>query len=350
MFPYWVLFCFVIFWIGLITLQENDEIGRLEGLRLTTRWLFAAALGLFVGIYSRNGSLDYENYVDFLSDTPPLGEWAVSSLKDPFFQSLGLVFVGSDRGIAFLTFVTTVLSILIKMKIFDSRYYSSIFGLAMIFLIGRFFLVHEFTQIRASLGIAFMSFSVICTIEKKWRLALLMAFVAAFTHFSTLALLPVVLLSLNVPLKVKLGLLAFIAMVFSAIGIGFETEIYSRLEPYVAGDYLVTENTLLSFYFLFKILVLGTLLFQWMSLNSGMRYALLISGYGLFLIVVFLQNNVLSIRFGELTAVFDCICFAYFLKYSFRVNLIYTYSAGVVISALLYFSSTKIVNPVALTF
>jgi hypothetical protein len=26
----------------------------------------------------------------------------------------------------------------------------------------------------------------------------------------------------------------------------------------------------------------------------------------------FIQNDVLSLRFGELTAVFDCICFAYF--------------------------------------
>lgn len=350
MLPYWVLFCFAILWLGLIALQENDEIGRAEVLRLATRLIFAVALGLFVGLYSKDGSLDYQNYVDFLNDTPPLAEWDVFGLKDPFFQSLGLVFTSNDGEIVILTFITTVLSVSIKMEIFDKKYYGNIFSLAMIFLIGRFFLLHEFTQMRASLGIAFISLSVIYAIEKRWLLACLAVIVAAFTHMSTLALLPVVILAFDISLKIKLVLFAFAVLVFSVVGLSFEAGVYARLEPYLIGDYSVIENTLISFYFLFKLLVLGTLLFQWALLNSAMRHALVISGYGLLLTIAFLQNNVLSLRFGELTAVFDCICFAYFLKYGCKLELVYVYCAGLLISAMLYFSSTNVVNPVTLIF
>ena len=350
MLPYWIVFSFAIVWMGLIALQESDEFGRIPTLRFATRWLFVAILSLFVGVYSENGSLDYQNYVDFLIETPPVAEWGLSSLKDPFFQSLGLAFASHDGNLGTLTFVTTFLSLGIKMKILDSRYYENVFSLAMIFLIGRFFLLHEFTQIRASLGIAFISLSILGAIEKKWLLVLTGIVVAVFTHLSTIAMLPVVLLACNTTVKVKLILLFLLIPLFLVIGVGVEVENFSRLEPYLTGDHLVTENTLISFYFLFKTLVLVILLFQWTSLNSGMRCALMVSAYGLLLTLAFIQNNVLSLRLGELTAVFDCICFAYFLKYSYKLELFYAYVAGLVVAALLYFSSTNIVYPISLNF
>ena len=347
---YWILFCFVVVWMGLIALQEADEFGRIEILRFSTRWLFVMVLSLFVGIFSDLGSLDYENYVDFLKATPPLAEWGSESLKDPFFQTLGMVLADSDGSLAVLTFVTTFLSLGIKMRILSGKHYEDVFALAILFLVGRFFLLHEFTQLRASLGIAFITLSVVSAMERRWLLVIFSLLIAAFTHLSTVALLPVILLVYQIIAKVKLVFLLFTILAFSVLGVIFKDEIFSRLAPYLTGDYPVTENTVFSFYFIFKTLVLLTLLFQWKSLSTGMRCALAVSVYGLFLTLAFLQNNVLSLRLGELTAVFDCICFAYFLKYSFKLESLYAYSAGLVIAALLYFSSTKIVNPVSLTF
>jgi len=350
MVTYWILFFFVVIWMGLIAIQENDEFGRIEILRFSTRWLFVIVLSLFVGMFSDIGSLDYENYVDLLKDTPPVTEWKSEFLKDPFFQALGMMFANSDGSLTVLTFVTTFLSLGIKMSVLSGKYYKNVFVLAMLFLIGRFFLLHEFTQLRASLGIAFITLSVVSAMEKRWFLLIFSLIIAAFTHLSTIALLPLVLLICQIIAKVKLVFLLFTVLAFSILGVIFKDEIFFRLAPYLTGDYLVTENTVVSFYFIFKTLVLLTLLFQWKSLSPSMRCALMASVYGLFLTLAFLQNNVLSLRFGELTAVFDCICFAYFLKYSFKLESSYAYSAGLVIAALLYFSSTKIVNSVSLTF
>ena len=318
MVTYWVLFFFVVIWMGLIAIQENDEFGRIEFLRFSTRWLFVTVLSLFVGMFSDMGSLDYENYVDLLKDTPLVDEWRSDFLKDPFFRALGRVFANSDGSLAVLTFVTTFLSLGIKMSVLSGKHYKNVFALAMIFLIGRFFLLHEFTQLRASLGIAFITLSVVGAMEKRWLLVIVSLTVAAFTHLSTVALLPVVLLMCHFIAKVKLIFLLFTLLVFSVMGAIFKDEIFSRLAPYLTGDYLVTENTVISFYFIFKTLVLITLLFQWKSLSVGIRCASAVSVYGLLLTLAFLQNDVLSLRFGELTAVFDCICFAYFLKYSFK--------------------------------
>ena len=336
--------------MGLITLQEKDEIGRIGILKKLTRWLFVTAMSLFVGIYSKEGSVDYENYTDFLEGAPAFAEWTLFSLKDPFFQSLGAVFASSNGNLAALTFVTTFLSLGIKMKILVGKYYENIFALAVLFLVGRFFLLHEFTQIRASLGIAFISLAVIFGMHGKWFWLILAVVIAAFTHLSTIALLPIILLTCDSTPRIKLFIFLFGILVFSLIGLESDVIAFTRLDPYLSGDYVVTENTLVNFYFVFKALMVLTLLFQWKSLSPGIRCALMVSVYGLFLTLIFLQNNVLSLRFGELTAVFDCICFAYCLKYSCMLEPFYAYCAGLMLVSLLYFSSTNIVNPIQSIF
>jgi len=92
------------------------------------------------------------------------------------------------------------------------------------------------------------------------------------------------------------------------------------------------------------------LLAQWKSLKPALRQAVLISAYGIFLTWLFLQNDVLSLRLGELTAVFDCLCFAYFFSHGLRLKPVCGYVAGLGIAVLFYFSSTHIVNPLRLGF
>jgi hypothetical protein len=101
---------------------------------------------------------------------------------------------------------------------------------------------------------------------------------------------------------------------------------------------------------MFKVTLLAGLLLQWKSLTTAMRHALLISAYGIFLTWLFVQNDVLSLRLGELTAVFDCLCFAYFFRHGLTLEPVYGYVAGLGIAVLFYFSSTNIVNPLSLGF
>jgi hypothetical protein len=143
---------------------------------------------------------------------------------------------------------------------------------------------------------------------------------------------------------------AFVAVGALMVVALFDLERFSRLAPYLTGEYPVTTNTVFSFYFMFKVMLLAGLLLQWKSLPTAIRHALVISVYGLFLTWLFLQNDVLSLRLGELTAVFDCLCFAYFFGYGLTLKPVYGYVAGMGIAVLFYFSSIHIVNPLSLGF
>ncbi|MEO8014351.1 MAG: EpsG family protein [Polaromonas sp.] len=351
---YWLLFGFVVIWSGLIAVQELDVLSRAELLRFGTRFVLVAVLSLFAGFFSETGSVDYNNYVDMLNETPPATVWETLNLKDPFFLLMGFSFRGYDGNLSLLVFLMTFLSLGIKFKIFGSVFgrseYADIFSLAVVFLVGRFFLLHEFTQLRASLGIALISLSIVYAMQSRPALVLATAALAALTHLSTLALLPAVLLVYRIDLKIKIFAATLGVVAVLGVVVLFDVERFSRLAPYLTGEYPVTINTLFSFYFMFKAAILTGLLLQWKSLTTALRQTLLISSYGMFLTWLFLQNDVLSLRLGELTAVFDCLCFAYFFMHGLKLEPVYGYVAGLGIAVLFYFSSIQIVNPLRLGF
>jgi len=327
---YWLLFCFVVLLSGMIAVQEFDMLGQAEVLRI----VLVVMLSLFAAFFSKSGSVDYNNYVDMLNVAPPASAWEAMTLKDPFFLLMGFSLRSHDGHLSLLVFLMAFLSLGIKLNIFSRVFggagYADILSLAVIFLVGRFYLLHEFTQLRASLGIALISLSIVYTMENRTALVLVTAALAALTHLSSLALLP--------------------ALVLVAAVAFFEVERFSRLAPYLTGEYPVTNNTVFSFYSVFKAVILTGLLLQWKALATVLRQAVLISAYGIFLTWLFLQNDVLSLRLGELTEIFDCLCFAYFFMHGLKLAPVDGYVAGLGIAVLFYFSSLHIVNPLRLGF
>lgn len=333
-----------------MALPEFDVLGRTPVLRFTARSLLLVLLSLFAGFFSEIGSVDYENYVALLSESFPVNTWEFITLKDPLFQLIGFFFISDEGSLSLLMFFITFVSLSIKLRIFGGKYYEDFFSLAVIFLIARFFLLHEFTQIRVSLGIGLISLSVIYAMANRLIWMLLMVVLATLTHLSTLVLLPVVLLACRIDLKIKIYLFAFLGLVILTALFVVDVGQFSRVAPYLTGEYEVTENTVFGFYFIFKLVILTSLLLQWKSLATAMRQALVVSIYGVLLTWVFIQNDVLSLRFGELTAVFDCICFAYFFRYSLKLDAVSGYLTGLFFAVLLYYSSMNIVNPISVSF
>ena len=350
---YWALFYLVVFLIFLLVFQEINLIHIFENsetLRVGVFWVLLVFLSLFVGFFSKSGSVDYDNYVDLLSENVPANRYELLTLKDPFFQLIGFILRNSDGSLIALTFVTAFLSIWIKLKVFSNKYYKNLFGVAVLFLFSRFFLLHEFTQMRAALGIAFISIAVLYALEEKPSLMLLMVALAGLTHLSTVALLPVILFAYKTSLRLKQIFVVVLLVVALALALVFDVENFSRISPYLTGEYYVTENTLLSFYFMIKIFVVAALSFKWRLLNPGLRCALAATVYGMLLTLVFLQNDVLSLRLSELTAVFDCICFAYFFKHVLNINYLHGYYFAFILAGFFFFSATNVVKPLSLIF
>ena len=102
---YWLLFGFVVIWSGLIAVQELDMLSRAEVLRFATRMVLVTVLSLFAGLFSENGSVDYNNYVDLLDVAPPATAWEAITQKDPIFLMMGFSLRCDDGNLSLLVFL-----------------------------------------------------------------------------------------------------------------------------------------------------------------------------------------------------------------------------------------------------
>lgn len=347
---YWTLFCFVSLLWCLNSFRCIGVINVNGVFSPILSFILVIILSLFVSIFSATGSVDYENYVDLLNEDFPTSLADFMVLKDPVFHLIGFLLKRPDGSLATLLFLITFFSMWIKFKIFSNIYFKDLFAFALILLFGRFFLLHEFTQWRIALGIALISASVLPALEKKPVQVLVLMLLAALTHLSSIVLFPVVLFAYETGARLKVFILGALFVLALALGYVFDIQNFSRIAPYFSGEYQVIENTLVSFYFIFKIVVVATLLSHWNVLNAGLRCSLIATAYGMLLTLIFVQNDVLSLRFGELTAIFDCICFAYFFKIALRLDCLSAALGTIIMAGYFYYSSTNVVKPLMAVF
>ncbi|MFZ5553091.1 MAG: EpsG family protein [Bacteroidota bacterium] len=309
-------------------------------------------LSLFSGLRSPTSDQDYLNYLIWLNPESSMEEGYTLSSKDPLFQFMGILLRSDEGNLILLMVAISIISLSIKIRVFRSPYYYGLLGLGLLFVISRFFLVHEFTQVRAALAISIATLGLIYSLERKWMLALFIFSLGVFVHLSTIVLAPLLLYAYPARGYRKSligGLIAVLLAVFVLSG-QYPAEGVDRIFPYFSGQYDTRENSLLSSYFLVKVATVVFLLLQWRHLNHGIRLAVICSSYGIILTVIFLNNDVLSLRFSELTAIFDGICLAYiFIYYSGRYRLI-AMGCATFLSAIFYYSASNIVNDYYMIF
>jgi hypothetical protein len=349
--PYWIVFAFCIVQGVALNSQFRPE----REIRLPTMalWLpLVLVLAVFAGIRAPSSSADYQNYISWIGDLSD-GSGGGLANRDPVFGFLGEALQSRTGGLVLFMFVIAVLSLLLKVQILEKREYKGLIGFGLILMIGRFFLLHEFTQVRAALGISLGTLALVLAQEGRWLRSGALFAVAALTHISVLGLLPLLAVVVNLRpgarwLKVAVTVLAAGVVAVIVAELNVISDIMERLTPYLSGQYHVATNTLLSTYFITKLVFLGIMTFQWRDLNSGLRLALLASLYGSVLTVVFLRNDVLSLRLSELVSIFDCICFAHvFRAWATRERVLATLTA-MIIAGIFYYSATKIVHPYAI--
>lgn len=354
MIPYWIVFALCVLVCIPIAIAESRP--RITNINTQSLYivgvLLITILSLFSGLRSPTSDPDYFNYIDWLNLNTPIQDWTALPSKDPLFQMIGILLRSNDENLAFLMLVISLISLSIKIRILKSPEYRGLLGLGLLFLISRFFLVHEFTQIRAGLAISLATLALIYSLERRWLLALIILALGVLTHASTIALAPLLLYShpANFRRKVVFCGMAVALIALLVLYAQYSADIVARISPYFSGEYDVKENSLLSFYFLIKIATVAFLLIQWHELNRGMRLAVISCLYGIILTIIFLENDVLSLRLSELTAIFDSICLAYvFIFYSGKYRLI-AMQYAVLLSAIFYGSASRIVNDYHMIF
>lgn len=149
--------------------------------------LFTLSTALaFLSLHLVESSRDYYIYLDKFRDAN-----RAQNLFDAF-EDKELLFAFLSHYISsFETvfFIFVILSLVIKTILFSKI--SDLYLYIIIYYLARFYLVHEVTQIRVDLAIAFFFFSFYLLIRKKWGYSILFFIISFLTHNSILFLFPI---------------------------------------------------------------------------------------------------------------------------------------------------------------
>lgn len=251
-------------------------------------------------------------------------------LVEPTFKwisSLSSFVLGDVRGV----FVVYAL-LAIPLKAYAINRLSEFSLLAVLVWLGHFFLVHDFTQIRAAVAVAIFIYSLKCLSEGKKKKYLISILIAILFHYSSIIYVPLVLLgNSDLSDKWKKFLLAIplIGYAFAILNVDLfeliplpffqdKIKIYQEMKDkgVMAGD----EINIFNVAFLLKLTIYYFLVSKYEILKEKAKYislVLKIYGFSILFFLIFSFMPVLAYRGSEMYAVVEIImipCLVYVIR------------------------------------
>lgn len=241
----------------------------------STSWailLFSCAvLSIMAGYQWFGDSPDFENYLYYYTTIGEFFNFADSRFERGFqavcwlwvkaglsFSSLYVVLVGTSLGIKFFLF---------------KKYLRSPILAAITYVLG-FYLLHEYTQIRAAVGISLALFAVHQMLNRKWFSFVIFSILGMLFHYSVIAISLTALISMRIRGRAVVA----IAVIFFAAGSAMLPVIqdllvstFSTLNPlttaYVYNDLNISSANIFS---VASVLTLGTIIW-YVILPDGLK-------------------------------------------------------------------------------
>lgn len=305
---------------------------------------------LMAGLRGPYVDRDYLNYLEGFLRIRSGTLLGSGFLKDPAFVAVAFP-VAILRG-PYVIVTTIFAALALTTKWVVGKYASPawLLPLYMYLEFCRFFLDQDMTAIRAAVAIPIMSLSILLTFRKRWRAGVILFIIAILFHASAALGLPALLLAASRTMqsrKIFLYLAACSAifyLIFQKM-LSYVADI-SRLADYFNGNYNVTSLRLLSVYFLFRLaIMISIVLFLWHRTSAEDRFIVFCSAIGMAFQVVLSSNDTLALRSSEVFGIFDILMFLIPLKiWRFELRLSY-YVVLLLMGAVFFNSSTKIMNP-----
>lgn len=313
-----VLFCILLLVCALAMIEE-----RLRKYNLAVYITLGIVLILFAGLREIGFDKDSENYeIYFYHYDDPGMELTVEysfRLLSRIFYSL----FGDVRSI-FLFYALVGVSL----KMFALRRLSEFWFLPICVYISYFYIVHDLTQIRASVvsGLTLLAIPYIC--ERKRKTALAILFAGCLFHYSAIALLPILFLSsadMNMKHRVAwacllpLGfLLHFLPFdIFTAIEIPYITDKIVTYEDLRDKGIIGEEVNVFNLVFLVKCAIYIYILYFYDIIKPNFKYlslAVKMMGISLFVFPALSKLPVMSFRVSDLYGIAEipaiaCLCY-----------------------------------------
>ncbi|KAI2694271.1 EpsG family protein [Pseudomonas sp. TNT3] len=310
-------------------------------------------LVFFAGLRAPDIAPDYFNYVEWLHRAGKSIDTIAAEFKDPGF--LLLFSVVHWLGLPDFAFFCVVAGISILAKsVFSKEVLSGYFSYFIFFLIfSRFFIVHDLVQVRVGVAIALASCALMFFYKGQSLKGLLLFCFGLSFHLSVIMFFPVFILLMSGFKGFSRGLILSIIIASFALsslisGLSGWLGGFSRLAPYLNGEYQTSALSLLSFYFLIRLSIISFILLAFYQVLSDVeRFVLSISVIGLALQILFSWNDSLSLRTAELFGFFDMVTFVMLMRFfDCKSKIVY----GVFLFAIagaFYASSLKIIDAYA---
>lgn len=313
----------------------------------------AVYLVFFAGLRAPNIAPDYLNYVDWLHRAGQSIDTIANEFKDPGFLLLFSVIHWLD--LPDFTFFCIVAGISILAKfIFSKEVLNGYLTYLIFFLVfSRFYIVHDLVQVRVGVAIALASCGLVFAFKGRMLKGLLLFCFGLSFHLSVIMFFPVFLLLLFGFKGFSRGAILAIVLCSFALtslisGLSGWLGSFSRLAPYLNGEYQTSVLSLLSFYFLIRLVIVGFILVTFYKYLSNVeRFVLSLTVMGLALQILFSWNDSLSLRTAELFGFFDMVTFVMLLRFfDYKSRAAYAFFLLLVAGAF-YSSSLKIIDAYA---
>lgn len=318
-----------------------------------SRVLFAVLflyLVLFAGLRASDVAPDYLNHIDWLYRVGTSPESIFEEFKDPGFL-LTFSFI-HWLGLPDYVFFSLVALISVYAKsVFSNIVLRGYFSYLLFFMIfSRFYIVQDMVQVRVGVAIALASCGMMFFYTGQKTKGLIFYFLALGFHLSVIVFLPcfaLVMLGFRYVGRVGIAVLLGSAFALSTLISGFADRLsgFSRLAPYINGEYHTSALSLFSFYFFSRItLVVTVLIVLYQRLTESERFVLSLSAVGLALQVSLSWNDSFSLRSAEIFGFFDMSCFVMLIRlFDYRSRFLY-WLMLVGIATVFYASSLKMVE------
>lgn len=292
---------------------------------------------------------DYFNYLSWFNLINFNFNDALAEKKD-----LGFVFL--YKLISFITvepwlffFVISILALFFKTKFAITMFDDRFVGVLFLLIIARFYLLHEFTQIRAGVAIALSSYAVAINLKKEIKKSYIYFLLAILMHLSAI-LIPIVLISYKLIPVVRKRYFLIALPLFGFLSAGISMIILKNIDMQrllvYADSNQIEGVSLLSFYYLVRFIIFYLIVINFYSyLKDKHKVTLYFSAVSLFSNAAFSWSSVISLRIVELLGMFDLAMFLIPMLF-IKQNSVWIYKSFVVVLAFVLFSSTvKIMNP-----
>ena len=241
-----------------------------------------------------------------------------NEMVEPTFYVISKVtkFFTSDYRYLFLVYAG--LSVFIKL--FAIRKISSFYFLSLLIWLCNSFILHDMTQIRASVGAALMLVSIIPLVNKNRKGFFITAFFAVLFHFSSLIILPFVLLKTDkfnhkiwlslIPVAYIITFLGFSPFDFYRI-IPIQT-VQAKIQAYILFQEMDAKDVvnIFSLLIFLKILIILFFSFNIKKIYGHNRFAIIclkIYIISLFLLISFSKVIAVSLRLSELVGIVEIV-------------------------------------------